>query len=136
MDLSAELRGKKMALVENDSLLKDSLSLFFRSKGIDLVAFETAEEVLGAMEQERFGVVVSDHCLPGMDGVSLLNLVGEIEPDTIGILITGHPNPGSIGEAKRAGVGEFILKPFTPDEIEASLWRLIRQRNTKAADVV
>jgi len=136
MDLSAELRGKKMALVENDTLLKDSLSLFFRSKGFDLDAFETAEEALEAMEKEKFGIVISDQWLPGMDGLALLARAEEIAPDSIRILITGEPHTLMVEKANRTGVDDFILKPFTTDEIEASLWRLIRQRDTKAADVV
>lgn len=134
MDLYHELRMRKMIIVEDDTLLKDSLSLFFRSKGCEVSAFENAENALEAMETERFGVVIADQWLPGMDGVSLLNRAWEMESDAIRILITGIPNPGILDEANRSGVDDFILKPFTPDEIEASLWRLIRRRNTKAAD--
>lgn len=134
MDLYGNERMRKMIIVEDDTLLKDSLSLFFRSKGCEVSAFENAEDALEAMGKERFGIVIADHWLPGMDGLALLTRANEIAPDSIRVLITGQPNAGMAEKANRTGVDDFILKPFTPEEIEAALSRLILQRNEFAAD--
>lgn len=123
-----------MVIVEDDVLLKDSLSLFFRSRGCEVSAFETAEEALEAMDRNWCGVVISDHWLPGMNGLSLMEQVREMAPGTIRILITGEPKAGMADEADRSGVDDFILKPFTPEEIEAVLERHVGWGRRGAAD--
>jgi len=136
MALYHELRVKKMIIVEDDTLLKDSLSLYFRSKGCEVSAFENAENALEAMGKDRFGVVIADHRLPGMDGLTLLARTEEIAPDAIRILITGHPNTGMAEKANRTGIDGFILKPFTPEEIEETLYRLIRQGRREKTSIL
>ncbi len=124
-----------MIIVEDDALLKDSLCLYFASKGCEVSAFETAEEALEAMGTDRFGMIISDHWLPGMDGLSFLERVREIAPETVRILITGQPEAGMAEEAIRAGIDDFILKPFTPKEIDAVLGRHVGRERNETADV-
>lgn len=134
MDLYDNERIRKMVIVEDDILLKDSLCLYFRSKGCEVSEFETAEDALEAMGRDRYGVIISDHWLPGMDGLSLMERVREIAPETIRILITGQPEAGMAEEAIRAGIDDFILKPFTPEEIEVVLARHVGWERKDAAD--
>lgn len=134
MDLYDNERIRKMVIVEDDILLKDSLCLYFQSKGCEVSAFESAEDALEAMGRDRYGVIISDHWLPGMDGLSLMDRVLEISPETVRILITGQPEAGIAEEAIRAGVDDFILKPFTPEEIEEVLERHVGRGRKGAAD--
>lgn len=128
MTIYKRLNELKMCIVENDELLRESMALFFRTKGCRVEAFGSAEEASPDMESRPPDIVICDHGLPGMDGMTLLSGFGAHHPDTVKILIGGHPNPRLAEEAKRAGIDEVLLKPFSVDEIERALERHLWDR--------
>ena len=128
MTFYKRLGEMKMFIVENDELLRDSMALFFRTKGCMVQAFGSAEEASPVMESLPPDIVICDHGLPGMDGMALLSGVGARHPAAAKILIGAHPGPRLAEEAKRAGIDEVLLKPFSVDEIERALERRLRPR--------
>jgi DNA-binding NtrC family response regulator len=117
-----------MCIVENDELLRDSMVLFFRTKGCQVRAFGSAEEASPVFEARPPDIVICDHGLPGMDGMKFLEGVGARHPAAVKILIGGRPSSLLAGDAKRAGIDEVLLKPFSVDEIERALERRVRPR--------
>jgi len=53
-------------LVDDDELIRDSLTMAFKTKGCFLRAAENAEEGLTALQEERFDIIISDFGLPGI----------------------------------------------------------------------
>jgi DNA-binding NtrC family response regulator len=128
MTFYKRLSELKVCIVENDELLRDSMALFFRTKGCKVRAFGSAEEASPALEERPPDIVISDHGLPGLDGMTLLSRFGAGHPDAVKILIGAHPNPHLAEDAKRAGIDEALLKPFSVEEIERALERQLRDR--------
>jgi two-component system, NtrC family, response regulator AtoC len=123
MTFYKRLKELKVCIVENDELLRDSMVLFFRTKGCRAQAFGSAEEASPVMESWPPDIVICDHGLPGMDGITLLSRFGAGHPDAVKILISAHPSARLAEEARRAGIDEYLLKPFSIEEIERVLWR-------------
>jgi DNA-binding NtrC family response regulator len=117
-----------VCIVENDELLRDSLVLFFRTKGCRVQAFGSAEEASPVMESRPPDIVICDHGLPGMDGLNLLSGFGADHPGTIKILTSAHPSTRLAEEARLAGVDDYLLKPFSIEEIERALSRRFESR--------
>ena len=112
-------------LVDDDEWIRDSLSLFFEAEGCNLLTFETAEEGMEAVKQQAYDIVISDYKLPGMDGLEFLRRVKEKQPNAFEILITAYANYEILKEAKIMGVQDIIPKPFTSEDVETSLARII-----------
>ena len=117
-----------MCIVENDGLLRDSMVLFFRTKGCNVLAFGSAEEASPFLEARPPDIVICDYGLPGMDGMRFLEGIGARHPAAVKILIGGGPGSLLDGDAKRAGIDEALLKPFSVEEIERALERRLRPR--------
>ena len=115
--------GLKMCIVENDELLRDSMALFFRTKGCNVLAFGSAEEASPFLEARPPDIVICDYGLPGMDGMKFLQRVGARHPAAVKILIGGRPGFLHGADAKRAGIDEVLSKPFSVDEIERAMDR-------------
>ena len=115
----------KILLIDDDEWIRDSLSFFFEAEGCNLLTFETAEEGMEAVKQQAYDIVISDYKLPGMDGLEFLRRVKEKQPNVLEILITAYANCGILKEAKMMGVKEFIPKPFTSEDVETSLARIV-----------
>ena len=125
MDIFNRIKNMKILLVDDDEWIRDSLSLFFEAEGCNLRTFETAEEAMEAVTQQAYDIVISDYKLPGMDGLEFLRRVKEKQPNAFEILITAYANREICEEAKMVGVRDIIPKPFTSEDVETSLSRII-----------
>ena len=63
----------QVLLVEDDSDLREAISVTLRMSGIDYAAFETAEEALVEIDPEADQMLVTDFRLPGMNGLECFN---------------------------------------------------------------
>jgi DNA-binding response OmpR family regulator len=124
VETPGELSGIRVAIVEDDAPLRESLSLFLRVKGCRVETFGSAEDVGDAGKLGGFGIVISDFRLPGEDGLSLLRRVREASKTVITILVTAHGNKDFPEKTERAGIDGYIPKPFSTEELESTLLRL------------
>ena len=125
MDIFDRIKNMKILLVDDDEWIRDSLTLFFEAEECNFLAFETAEEGMEAVKQQSYDIVISDYKLPGMDGLEFLRRVKEKRPKTFEVLITAYANCKLLKEAKDVGVKDIIPKPFTSEDVETSLARII-----------
>ena len=125
MDIFSRIKNMKILLVDDDEWIRDSLGLFFEAEGCNLLAFETAEEGMEAVKQQAYDIVISDYKLPGMDGLEFLRRVRENQPNAFEVLITAYANCEIVKEANEIGVKDIIPKPFTSEDVETSLSRII-----------
>jgi two-component system response regulator HydG len=132
MELLSEIRGMKILLVDDDEWIRDSLRIFFEAEGCHILAVETAEEGLSAINDQTFDLLLVDYKLPGLDGLEFLKRIHDTQPDAIKILITAYLNKHLVSEAKKLNVQGLIEKPFTSDTIMASLAFTIQQRDRNA----
>lgn len=80
---------------------------------------------LEEMQNNRFDLVISDWNMDGMDGMDLLKKIraDPLQKKTPFILATGQNSKEQVQEAIKAGVNNYIVKPFSAkilkDKIEA-----------------
>ena len=125
MNLFTKLKEMKILLIDDDEWIRDSLSLFFEAEGCNVLTFETAEEGMEAVKQQAYDIVISDYKLPGMDGLEFLRRVKEKQPNAFEILVTAYANCEIEKEANEIGVKDIIPKPFTSEDVETSLSRIV-----------
>ena len=69
-------------------------------------------------------IIICDWNMPGMSGLNLLQQVRTVDREIPFIMLTGRADLSSVMEAKDFGVSDYLIKPFTPDKLEAKLLRL------------
>jgi DNA-binding NtrC family response regulator len=129
MDLLTKLRSMHLLLIDDDEWVRDSLRMFFEGEGCDIVALETAEEGLDITSICHFDIIITDYRLPGIDGLEFIKHLPANQADALKVLITAYGSEDLLSKARQLGFHELISKPFTTQIIEASLERLINQRN-------
>jgi DNA-binding NtrC family response regulator len=130
MDLFQKLREIRMLLVDDDRLIRDSLAMYFEGEGCSVSTCETAEEALMMLAKEKYGAIIADYLLPGMDGIEFFRRIGKSRQEILKILITAHGSESVLPEAQKAGIDSVIEKPFTVEDLKASLHRLMEARGT------
>jgi YesN/AraC family two-component response regulator len=91
---------------------------------------ETGEEGIEVLRKEGYDVIIVDYRLPGMDGLEFFRRIQSWHPYGIKILITAYPSEEIASEATQIGLDDFIVKPLTCKNIEDSLCRIFRERDT------
>jgi DNA-binding response OmpR family regulator len=125
------LTGARIAIIEDDTLLRESLSLFLRARRCQVKAFESAEDACRTGNLGDYDAVISDYLLPGENGISLLRRARRASKHPVTILITAYPKADlTTEEMRRAGIDAFIPKPFSAEELESALRRLIDRGET------
>jgi len=128
MDLFAQLQGMKVLLVEDDQWVRDSLRRFFANENCALMAVETGEDGLEIVKNQDCDIIITDYRLPGINGLEFLKMAQEIRPGFKKILLTAYMSEAVISEAFRLGVHEFIEKPFSMDDMEEALSRVLEKK--------
>ena len=108
-------------VIDDDEAVRSSLRLLFRSIGLPVQVYPSAQEFLPQYSCDQPGCLVVDVRMPGMSGLELqhaLNLRGATIPV---IFITGHGDIAMAVEAMQHGAFDFLAKPFHPDDLLAAL---------------
>ncbi|UCG15557.1 MAG: response regulator [Phycisphaerales bacterium] len=74
-------------------------------------------EALLRLGHEAFDVVLADVCMPGMDGMTLLDSIVSRAPHPKVIVMTGAETAKAARHARRRGAFEFVRKPFDVDDL-------------------
>jgi two-component system response regulator FlrC len=106
--------GVKVLLVEDDRALREALGDTLELGGYAYRAVDCAEAALHALDQESFGLLVSDVNMPGIDGHALQAIVRERYPQTPVLLMTAYGAVERAVEAMRLGAVDYLVKPFEP----------------------
>ena len=107
-----------LLLVDDEENILNSLKRTFRKEQYRIVTAQSGMEGLSVIDREKISLVLSDHRMPGMEGVEFLNEVRQKSPDTIRMMLTGYADMQSVMNAINHGeVYRFITKPWDDEEI-------------------
>ncbi len=128
MDPFSIIKTMKTLLIDDDELIRDSLSMAFLDKGCFLMAVGSAEEGLYAMQKNQFDIIISDFSLPGMNGIDFFKQASIDQTDSMNVLITGNVSSKNLLKNNKAKVHDFVQKPFSVTELAHSIAALTESR--------
>jgi two-component system chemotaxis response regulator CheY len=92
----------------------------------NIIEAEDGNAALGELKKEKIGLIVSDWNMPNMSGLDLLKAVrGDASLKAIPfIMVTAEGQKENVIEAVKAGVSNYIVKPFTPETFGEKLQKV------------
>lgn len=118
----------KVLIVEDDADVRHGCQQTLELEGIDAEAVETAEQARQLVRAGFAGIVVTDICLPAMNGLTLMAQLLELDSDLPVVLMTGHGDVMMAVQAMKNGAYDFIEKPFSPDYLVEVVRRALERR--------
>ena len=112
------MKKNRILIVDDDQAMRLALSESLESCGYDISTAENGSEALNLFKKGKFDLVVTDMKMPGMTGIEVLQSVKILSPDIPVILITAYGTVNTAVEAMKEGAAEFIMKPFSLDDLE------------------
>ena len=118
----------KILLVDDEITVLKVLQMAMRATiECDVLTATSGDQALRIMEKEHVDVVVSDICMPGMDGATLINVVAELYPKTMRLLFTGR-STDDLGLRTAGAAHQFYLKPSDITQIATTIKSIYRLR--------
>jgi FixJ family two-component response regulator len=106
-----------VCVVDDDSDIRDGLTLLLESVGITCIAFSSTREFLESEQIGKANCLILDVRLPGAGGLDLQQELTTAQIKTPIIFITAHGDIPMSVRAIKAGAIEFLTKPFREQEL-------------------
>ncbi|MCE5242227.1 MAG: sigma-54 dependent transcriptional regulator [Syntrophobacteraceae bacterium] len=122
----------EIAIVDDEEILADSLSIHLTELGYAAKAFYTGESFLQYLQSREPDIVFLDLRLPDLDGHTILERMMKSGHDSIPVvIITAHGTMESAIQAMKSGASDYINKPFELQEIDLLIEKTLRDRNLR-----
>ena len=114
-----------MLVIDDDAACRRTLELHFSERGFDVATAGDGDAGLASLERREYGVVILDIRMPGRDGLSLLEEIGERFPEIPVVMITAFQDLENTVAAFQCGAVDFVGKPIDLSELDAAIDRAL-----------
>jgi two-component system response regulator FixJ len=117
-------------IIDDDESARDGLAFLLDCHEIKTRTYPSAVHFLEVVGDMEHGCIITDVRMPEMSGIELVERLKSLKITAPIIVITGHADVPMAIQSLRAGVSDFIEKPFSDDAIlEAVRAALARQQS-------
>lgn len=92
---------------------------------VEIVLEQRSPRAAERLARESFDVLITDVAMPGLGGVALLRQAREQDPHLAALMITAFPTVETAIESMKLGAADYLLKPFLPENLLATVQRLV-----------
>lgn len=121
-------------IVDDDPAVRNSLRFLLKASGYEAATYASGPELLSQANELRTGCVLTDVRMPEMNGIELVRQLKALGVGHPVIVMTGHADVPLAVEAMRAGVVDFIEKPFDDEALLASIQSAMAQNAATAGE--
>jgi CheY-like chemotaxis protein len=120
--------GQTVLLVDDEETLVTLGEEVLAALGYEPIGFQSSVAAWHALQQEpdRFDLMVTDHTMPDMTGLELVERVRTVRADLPVILCSGFSTPALEEAARELGVIAVLRKPLREADLAMALERAVR----------
>src|SRR6478735_6068317 len=126
--------GGRVLVVEDDDAVRSAVDRGLGVHGFEVSSVADAESAMEIVARRRPDVMIVDIGLPGMSGVELCTRLRGLDVDTPILILSARDPVGDRVAGLQAGADDYVVKPFSLDELAARVHALLR-RSTPSAGV-
>lgn len=115
-------------IVDDEVTMREVLFRNLKAGGYVTRAAGSVTEAMAVLDREPADLVLSDVMMPGGTGLELLEQIKTRHPDTAVIMVTALADIQAAIDALKLGASDYLLKPFSLDQVDLSVSRALTQR--------
>lgn len=120
--------SNNVLVVDDEEVIRDVCTQILESEGYQVTTACNGREALHKVSENQFDVVVTDIMMPDMSGLELMEVIKSTSLNLSMVVITGLGTYDMATQADRLGAREFVVKPFTPDELSQAVGKALDKR--------
>ena len=125
--IGINLNGLDVLVVEDDAVSALLVSQVLSKNGARVEIARNGGEALARFTEKRYPVIVTDICMPGMDGLELVKRIRRLDKNTQIIATSANSETDCLISAIELGFNDYFVKPL---ELEKLLWAVKRCAET------
>lgn len=116
----------EVLVVDDDAGIRDLIGDYFDEQGFKVSRAADGRAAVATLQRHpsRFGLVVTDLCLPDVDGFGVLFEARRANPRSYVVIVTGYASLDSAIQAVRSGAYDYLPKPFALGQLDVILRRI------------
>lgn len=119
--------AKTIMVVDDSASLRQVVSIALKGAGFDVIEACDGKDGLSKINGQKIHLIISDVNMPNMDGITLIRHLRQL-PDykfTPLLMLTTEAGMDKKQEGKAAGATGWIVKPFDPDQLIATIRKVM-----------
>jgi diguanylate cyclase (GGDEF)-like protein len=134
-DVAFEGDRTRILVAEDDEISATILLHRLKKEGLDVTRFDNGREVYERALEDTPDMLILDVKMPGMDGFEVLERLRRTPSFSRVpiIMLTSMGSEADVVRGFQLGADDYILKPFSPIELSARVWRLLRRGRSEGA---
>ena len=117
---------KKILIADDEPLIRGFLHDTLKGKYFDISLAADGESACSLLKKETFDIIITDLKMPKKSGIDVLRYAKKIDPNIFVIIMTAYGSIENAVEAMKLGAFHYLIKPFSPEAIEAILEKVIQ----------
>ncbi|MCH2185186.1 sigma-54 dependent transcriptional regulator [Myxococcota bacterium] len=130
---SQKLTGRVL-IIDDEPQMARVVERPLLAAGLEVETENQPERGLQRLREESFDLLVTDLCMPGIDGIEVLKRARVIRPETEVVVMTAHATAGTAREALKIGAIDYLTKPFSVSTDLVPLVRNVLETESGPAD--
>lgn len=126
-----ESKGPRILVVDDDPLVRDIVVEAVTTSGYHVDDCSNGLEALEKNEADPYDLIITDMMMPCLDGLSLLKNLRLRNSEADVMVITGFGSIENAVDCMKAGALDYIIKPFTVEQLQMAVKRAIEHRELK-----
>ena len=129
--------GVKVLVVDDFPTMRRIVKNLLKQIGFENIdEAEDGVQALNKLKSGNYGLIVSDWNMPNMEGIDLLRNIRQ-EPEPLKnipfLMVTAEAEKEKVIEAIKAGVDNYIVKPFTAEVLKEKLEKIADKKTSLKA---
>ncbi|ATC64084.1 sigma-54-dependent Fis family transcriptional regulator [Nibricoccus aquaticus] len=112
---------ERILVLDDEPLIQKVLDELFKRKKFTVTIASSIAQAEAVLAKETFDLIMLDVRLPDGDGQQFLERVSTLPDRPLVVMMTGHGTIESAVSCMRAGAFDYLIKPFSPGQIEIIL---------------
>ena len=127
--------NKTVLIIDDDDILRNTLSKGLRSDGFNVLTAQSAEDGNEILSRISVDAIVLDRMMTGMDGLTFLQKLRAQGNKTPVIMLTAMTGPENTIDGLTGGANDYLAKPFQMRELVLRLNNIIPQNPTTSSQL-
>ncbi|MFW6304112.1 MAG: sigma-54-dependent transcriptional regulator, partial [Candidatus Sumerlaeota bacterium] len=119
-------------IIDDELKMCKALKHVLAREGYDVDITDDPRQALQLFAEKKYSIVLCDLKMPGLSGLDVLEHLRKVEPDVSVIMMTAYASAETAVEAMKKGAYDYLIKPFSTDELKILVKRCCETQNLQA----
>lgn len=124
-------KARVLVVDDEEGVLKVCAGILRKLPDVEIILESQSFRAAERLSSEKFDLLITDIRMPEVDGLELLQIARQHDPNLTVLMLTAFPTVETAIESMKLGAADYIVKPFSPNELLATARRLLEKRRLR-----